>query len=146
MPELPEVKTIRRIVGPQLVGRTIESVEIGSPVVTAYPEAPLFAALVTERTMRGVGRRGKYLVIELGGWRQRRQSPAHDGSAAFAPAASGRSLRRLIADIRSLSVPQRASPRTMTVHGQIPTIREFESLSQYILNDSATIHSTEVNE
>ena len=67
MPELPEVKTIRRIVGPQLVGRTSESVEIGSPVVTAYPEAPLFAALVTERTMRGVGRRGKYLVIELRG-------------------------------------------------------------------------------
>lgn len=67
MPELPEVETVRRIVGPQLVGRTIESVQMGNPAVIAYPEAPLFAALATGRTVRDVGRRGKFLVIGLEG-------------------------------------------------------------------------------
>ncbi|MGK2932163.1 MAG: bifunctional DNA-formamidopyrimidine glycosylase/DNA-(apurinic or apyrimidinic site) lyase [Solirubrobacterales bacterium] len=65
MPELPEVETIRRQLEPDLVGRTIESVE----VLDAYfskPELPhVFEKSVEGREIVDVGRRGKYLMLEL---------------------------------------------------------------------------------
>lgn len=65
MPELPEVETVRRILEPQLIGRTIVSVDIANPAVIAYPEPPLFSALITGRTVHDMGRRGKFLIINL---------------------------------------------------------------------------------
>jgi formamidopyrimidine-DNA glycosylase len=59
MPELPEVETIRTALDPRVRGRTV--VAAGS-----FPSAKFDAAeLITGATLERVGRRGKYLVVEL---------------------------------------------------------------------------------
>lgn len=63
MPELPEVETIRRIVGPQIEGRTILSVEIRNPQVIAFPQPETFKETLEGQTVSSIGRRGKYLWL-----------------------------------------------------------------------------------
>jgi formamidopyrimidine-DNA glycosylase len=67
MPELPEVETVCRQLDPELSGRRIERLEVlderwSRPV----PPAKL-AAAVSGRTIEGLGRRGKYLLLALDG-------------------------------------------------------------------------------
>jgi formamidopyrimidine-DNA glycosylase len=67
MPELPEVETVARQLEPELEGHRIESLEVlderwGRPV----PPAELGEA-VSGRTIEGLGRRGKYLLLGLNG-------------------------------------------------------------------------------
>jgi formamidopyrimidine-DNA glycosylase len=59
MPELPEVETIRRQLGPRIVGRTVVAAE-------AHP-SPKFASSVDAISHRfeSVDRRGKYLIASL---------------------------------------------------------------------------------
>ena len=69
MPELPEVETIRRQLAPRVAGRTITEAEVFDPLWCA-PRDPADV----ERDLRGeritsLGRRGKYLVLELDGER-----------------------------------------------------------------------------
>jgi formamidopyrimidine-DNA glycosylase len=65
VPELPEVETIRAMLAPALEGRRLAHVSILDPRLTApYPPDVVAAALVGARVAR-VGRRGKYVVIEL---------------------------------------------------------------------------------
>jgi len=66
MPELPEVETVRRTLAPHLVGRTIVGVQVGSylPVIGVHSPEEL-AGLSSGRTVVGVRRRGKYLMIDL---------------------------------------------------------------------------------
>jgi formamidopyrimidine-DNA glycosylase len=80
MPELPEVETVVRDLRPQLTGRRIESVAITRDRlvrdrVIRYPEALQFSRRLRGRTIRGVERRGKYIVIPL-------QSPSPGPDAA----------------------------------------------------------------
>jgi formamidopyrimidine-DNA glycosylase len=65
MPELPEVETIRRTLTPRLVGRTIKSVEVRTPkfIVGASPEE--FRGAVEGARIDSLGRRGKFLIINL---------------------------------------------------------------------------------
>jgi formamidopyrimidine-DNA glycosylase len=65
MPELPEVETIRRQLAPRVAGRTIVQAEVLDPLWCA-PRAPaeVEADLRGER-IASLGRRGKYLVMEL---------------------------------------------------------------------------------
>lgn len=61
MPELPEVESVRRQLRPRLVGRRVQG-------VASTPQArmgPLEAAV--GRRIREVGRRGKYLLVDLDG-------------------------------------------------------------------------------
>ena len=59
MPELPEVETIRRQLAPVLTGRRIEA-------AAGHPSAKFAAAAqAAGATMRGVRRRGKYLLVDL---------------------------------------------------------------------------------
>jgi formamidopyrimidine-DNA glycosylase len=65
VPELPEVETVCRQLEPELEGRRIERLEVlderwSRPV----PPAEL-AAAVSGRTIEGLGRRGKYLLLKL---------------------------------------------------------------------------------
>ncbi len=66
MPELPEVETVRRTLGPHLLGRTILAVHVGSylPVIGAHSPDEL-SALVGGREITRLDRRGKYLLIGL---------------------------------------------------------------------------------
>ena len=65
MPELPEVETVCRQLEPELEGRRIERLEVYDPRwCRPTPPAELEAA-VAGRTIEGLGRRGKYLLLGL---------------------------------------------------------------------------------
>jgi formamidopyrimidine-DNA glycosylase len=67
MPELPEVETVCRQLEPELEGRRIERLEVLDPRwCRPVPPAKLEAA-VAGRTIEGLGRRGKYLLLSLEG-------------------------------------------------------------------------------
>lgn len=64
MPELPEVETVRRSLERLIADQLIAAVQVREPRLRK-PVAPDFAALLTGRIVRQVGRRGKYLNIRL---------------------------------------------------------------------------------
>ncbi len=66
MPELPEVETVRRSLLDKIVGQRIRSLRIGDfPGVLADERVEDVLARVEGRTVRGVRRRAKYLIIDL---------------------------------------------------------------------------------
>src|SRR3954464_3319497 len=67
MPELPEVETVARDLRPKLVGAEIVGVRSTWARTLRNADAVSFEATVTGRTIEGVGRRAKLLVVELSG-------------------------------------------------------------------------------
>lgn len=66
MPELPEVETVRRSLVDHLVGSRIERVELGAFTgCIAAPSPEEFSERVADRTIVGLDRRAKYLLIQL---------------------------------------------------------------------------------
>ncbi len=71
MPELPEVETIARALRTgaketiAIVGREIERVELLWERTLAEPDARTFEQVIRGQTVQGVGRRAKYLTIQL---------------------------------------------------------------------------------
>jgi len=65
MPEMPEVEIIRRYLDTQVAGKTIMNLDIRLPRMIKWPNVEGFRALVTGRTIKGMNRRGKYLLMEL---------------------------------------------------------------------------------
>ena len=68
MPELPEAETIVRGLRPSIVGRVIRSVEVLHADVLRQP-VRRFASAARGRTIRGVRRRGKNVLVDLDGGR-----------------------------------------------------------------------------
>jgi formamidopyrimidine-DNA glycosylase len=67
VPELPEVETIRRRLAPAVEGRRLDALVVHDPR-WCLPLAPgELADAVEGRTVRRLGRRGKYLIWELDG-------------------------------------------------------------------------------
>jgi len=67
VPELPEVETIRRDLEPLVTGRTITGVEV-DPATLPLLAGTTFDVLESNlvgRTIKSLGRRGKYLLFEL---------------------------------------------------------------------------------
>jgi formamidopyrimidine-DNA glycosylase len=67
MPELPEVETIRAQLAARIPGRVIDRVEVHDAKLVGPDDPEWFAAHLTGRRIDGVGRRGKYLLIDLDG-------------------------------------------------------------------------------
>lgn len=65
MPELPEVETVRRSLADVLPGRRVTAVDLRHPGVIHYPEPETFVRELPGHTFGAVGRRGKYLLLEL---------------------------------------------------------------------------------
>lgn len=66
MPELPEVENVRRSLESLVVGKTISSVDVRLPRIIRTPDDVLqFQLLLTDCTIDGVGRRGKYLLFDV---------------------------------------------------------------------------------
>ncbi|MEO5756109.1 MAG: bifunctional DNA-formamidopyrimidine glycosylase/DNA-(apurinic or apyrimidinic site) lyase [Mesorhizobium sp.] len=66
MPELPEVETVRRGLQPVLEGATITRVEARRPDLR-FPFPEKFTQRLTGKTIIALGRRAKYLTMELDG-------------------------------------------------------------------------------
>lgn len=67
MPELPEVEYTARQLRAAIVGATIRDAQVFWERTVGYPELPDFLAEIAERSILGVRRRGKYLVLDLSG-------------------------------------------------------------------------------
>ncbi len=65
MPELPEVETFARTLQPELAGATIASAEVRWRRTIAMPSAPSFKRQVQGQQILGVGRRAKFLILQL---------------------------------------------------------------------------------
>ncbi len=65
MPELPEVETVRRTLEKLVVGRKIGLVTVGLPRIVQRMEPEAFSRNLAGQTIRGIGRRGKFLRIVL---------------------------------------------------------------------------------
>jgi formamidopyrimidine-DNA glycosylase len=66
MPELPEVETTRRGVGPTLINATVSAVRVRNASLR-WPVPPNLAELLTGQTVQAVERRAKYLLIAFAG-------------------------------------------------------------------------------
>ncbi|WP_037079511.1 bifunctional DNA-formamidopyrimidine glycosylase/DNA-(apurinic or apyrimidinic site) lyase [Neorhizobium vignae] len=64
MPELPEVETVRRGLAPAMEGSVIARLELNRPDLR-FPLPENFADAVNERRIVSLGRRAKYLLIDL---------------------------------------------------------------------------------
>ncbi len=64
MPELPEVETVRRGLEPTLAGARLVRVDLKRPDLR-FPFPEDFAARLTGATVRGLERRGKYILAPL---------------------------------------------------------------------------------
>jgi formamidopyrimidine-DNA glycosylase len=67
MPELPEVETIARQLREMIIGRRVAAFESYWHRVTEPVPAAHFATRLSGREITGVGRRGKFVVMELDG-------------------------------------------------------------------------------
>ncbi len=65
MPELPEVETVTRLIGPRLVGRRVESCEVHWARTLGGLEPARFARAVVGARIVRVWRRAKYVVADL---------------------------------------------------------------------------------
>ena len=65
MPEMPEVEIIRRYLDKQLTGQRIMGVELLLPRQIKWPEPEGYRAMAIGRTIAGMNRRGKYLLMAL---------------------------------------------------------------------------------
>ena len=66
MPELPEVETIKNELIPHVVGRRITGVELYWERAVLKPTAAEFRRQISGQEIRGISRRGKYLLFQLG--------------------------------------------------------------------------------
>src|SRR6478752_47006 len=67
MPELPEVETVRSQLEPELAGRRIRRLEVLDPRWSRPVPPAELEEQVSGRTIIGLGRRGKYLLLGLDG-------------------------------------------------------------------------------
>ena len=65
MPELPEVETVVRYLRPELTDRQIVGFKANWPKVTAPTSPEAFTAYIVGRLIQSVGRRGKYIILNL---------------------------------------------------------------------------------
>jgi formamidopyrimidine-DNA glycosylase len=66
MPELPEVETTRRGLSPEMVGRTVQKLDLRRGDLR-FPFQPDFRKRVEGRVVERIDRRAKYLILRLSG-------------------------------------------------------------------------------
>lgn len=64
MPELPEVEITRRGIAPDIVGQHVTTVVARTPALR-YPLPTRFDKLLSGKVLRGIERRGKYLLFDF---------------------------------------------------------------------------------
>ncbi|MFY9114267.1 MAG: DNA-formamidopyrimidine glycosylase [Dethiobacteria bacterium] len=67
MPELPEVEVIRKELDALIRGETIKTTRVLFPGSVGYPKTDEFTRLIKDRTIEGLSRKGKFLIINLHG-------------------------------------------------------------------------------
>jgi formamidopyrimidine-DNA glycosylase len=94
MPELPEVETIARELRPLVTGATISDAWFDWPNQIKHPAPDQFVDAVRGRTIVGVERRAKWLVLELSGAAALAIQVKMTGQLTVTPAGAGASEPR----------------------------------------------------
>jgi formamidopyrimidine-DNA glycosylase len=81
MPELPDLEMVTSVLREQILGKQVEKASINHPLVVRDPTGDLCDRLIG-KTLEGVRRRGKFLIVEL----------SDSSSLVFAPMLTGRFL------------------------------------------------------
>jgi formamidopyrimidine-DNA glycosylase len=89
MPELPEIEVLKRSLEPRLRGRTIEKVAVHAPALREPLSRPRLRRLAGRRIER-LGRRSKYLLIEVEGGESLVIHLGMSGRLTLAPAGTER--------------------------------------------------------
>lgn len=89
MPELPEIEVLKRSLEPRLVGRRVLEVRVDAPALREPLDRRALGALAGRRIER-LGRRSKYLLIEVEGGRTLVIHLGMSGRLTLAPEAAGR--------------------------------------------------------
>lgn len=66
MPELPEVETVRRSLEPNIIGKTIECIEVRHPKITRFNKD--FETVLKGKTITSLDRRAKLLMFRFSKW------------------------------------------------------------------------------
>src|SRR5262245_19376713 len=82
MPEVPDLEAIRAFFNRQIVGETLERVEVPIPVVIRVPREE-FVRLLTGETLGEVYRYGKFLLFTLASGRVMVVNPMLTGRFAY---------------------------------------------------------------
>ena len=67
MPELPEVETIKNELAPHVVGRRFTNISVSWKKLVKQPSLEEFRARLIGQKIKGLSRRGKYLIFHLNG-------------------------------------------------------------------------------
>ena len=86
MPELPEVETIKNDLCPYLVGHTITDITITWPKAVIKPSSDELERRLIGQTIKGIERRGKYLIFPLSNGEYLIMHMKMSGSLIFQPA------------------------------------------------------------
>lgn len=65
MPELPEVETVRKGLTKLVQNKVIDQVEVLWPKIIENPDTAIFSAMLKGQEIRGIDRRGKFLIFKL---------------------------------------------------------------------------------
>ena len=85
MPELPEVETIKRDLTPQIVDRMFTDVILNYPEMVLIPSPESFTRRLMGQCIKGLDRRGKYLIMRLASGEALILHFRMSGSLLFAP-------------------------------------------------------------
>ena len=116
MPELPEVETVRRVLGPHLLGRRIQAVHIYNAQVIAAPAPDVFAAAVTGRVISSFERRGKFLQLYFAGDERLAAQRSGATEETAPPQESGAHLTLHLRMTGCLSIEPQKAPREKHTH------------------------------
>jgi formamidopyrimidine-DNA glycosylase len=70
VPELPEVETIARGLSNAVTGKTVARVSVSMAKVAIAPDGEAFERALAGEAVASVGRRGKYVVVQLASGRR----------------------------------------------------------------------------
>src|SRR5437868_1591462 len=93
MPELPEVEVTRRLLEPHVMGRVIRSVRCGPPSYFFLTPPRRLTQRLPGRTITGLERQGKYLLMGLGEGQRLLMHLGMTGQLYIAGAVSPRLMR-----------------------------------------------------
>ena len=65
MPELPEVETVKKSLENLITGLIVTEVDLFMPKIIKLPSPQSFIGTLADKTIKRLGRRGKYLLIYL---------------------------------------------------------------------------------
>jgi formamidopyrimidine-DNA glycosylase len=126
MPELPEVETIRNELIPHVVGRRITGIELYWERAVLKPPVDEFRHRVEGQEIKGISRRGKYLLFHLGSGQVLILHLRMTGSLLLDPAPSRNRYTRAIIRVDGDSIHFR-DPRKFGVMWLADSVDELDS-------------------